>query len=121
MTSPSSRPTPQAGSRFSKAARLRFRREFERVGRQGVRLFGRNIVVEALSVSDSRLKLGVTVTKKFGKAHTRNRFKRCVREAFRLSMPFLPKGLLINVRPKSKDFIPTTQVIKEELKALFYR
>ena len=121
MTSPSSKPSSKAGSPFSKAARLRFRREFERVGRQGVRLFGRRIVVEALSVSDARLKLGVTVTKKYGKAHHRNRFKRCVREAFRLSYALLPKGLLINVRPKNRDFFPTTEMIKEELLALFCR
>lgn len=105
----------ESGSRFRKSARLRFRREFERVGRQGHRIMGRKLIIEALSLSDPRLKLGITVTKKFGKAHDRNRFKRCVREAFRLSYSVLPKGFLLNIRPRYKDFYPSTSSIKDEL------
>lgn len=103
------------GASLPKSARLRVRREFERVGRQGAKIMGRKLVIEALSVADDRLKLGITVTKKFGKAHDRNRFKRCVREAFRLSMGVLPKGLLLNVRPRYKDFYPKTRQIQDEL------
>lgn len=105
----------KTGATLPKSSRLRVRREFERVGRQGAKIMGRKLIIEALTVSDSRLKLGITVTRKFGKAHDRNRFKRCVREAFRLSYDRLPKGLLLNIRPRYKDFYPNTAQIQEEL------
>jgi len=100
---------------FPKSVRLRRRREFEKIGRQGSRLIGNKIVIELLSTSDDKVRLGITVTKKYGKAHDRNRFKRCVREAFRLSLPRLPKGLLLNIRPRLKSVNPTLSAVTEEL------
>ncbi len=44
--------------------------------------------------------LGITVSRRFGKAYRRNRFKRVVREAFRHALPYLPKNLQLNVLPK---------------------
>lgn len=45
-------------------------------------------------------KLGITVTKKYGKAHERNRFKRLVRESFRLLLSRIPAELEIHIRPR---------------------
>lgn len=46
-------------------------------------------------------KLGITVTKRFGKAHQRNRFKRVVREAFRLSNHQFNANLDILIQPRT--------------------
>ena len=104
---------------FPKSVRLLKRRQYEKLGRSGERLVGKKLVIEALSVSDNGTRLGITVTKKYGKAHDRNRFKRCVREAFRQAYPSLPKGVWLNVRPhakkQTKEVEISSSVIQDEL------
>ena len=64
---------------------------------------------------DSLLRIGITVTKKFGKAHERNRFKRMVREAFRLCKDRLPQGIDILVKPRSSAKDASLADIQSEL------
>lgn len=64
-------------------------------------------------------RLGVTVTKKYGKAHVRNRFKRIVREGFRYCLGDLPAGIQLNVKPRSAAQAATSLDILRELRRLF--
>ena len=74
------------GFGYPKEARLRKRAEFLRVYEQGTRIEGRYITVFLLPNSLGRHRVGITATRKaIGKAHDRNRAKRLLREAFRLS------------------------------------
>lgn len=82
-TSPRAK-TPNKSVRypFPKQRRLVKRHEYERVCRSKHKVVGQWLFI-AVAPTQFSFRLGVTVTKKFGKAHERNRFKRLVKEAFR--------------------------------------
>lgn len=62
---------------------------------------GRFIIVEARANQSLHTRLGVTVSRHYGKSHERNRFKRIVREAFRSGRDSLISGYDLNIRPRS--------------------
>lgn len=76
---------------------------------------GQWILVELRQSTHPYPKLGITVTRRYGKAHQRNRFKRLIREAFRLSYNLFPQGLEILVKPRSKANQAHRIIIQEEL------
>lgn len=67
--------------------------------------------------SDHPARLGVTIPKKTGNAVVRNRWKRLIRESFRLQQHQLPAGHDFVVRPK-KDAKPTWPEIKKSIPKL---
>lgn len=62
---------------------------------------GELLIVQMRRSSAAHARLGITVTKKYGDAHQRNRFKRVVREAFRLSPALRSASLDFLIRPRS--------------------
>jgi ribonuclease P protein component len=82
------------------------------------RLVGEMICIDWRASNYSCLRLGITASKRFGAAHERNRFKRLVREAFRLSMQKLPSGLDINVSPRHRAKSATMARVQEEMISL---
>lgn len=71
---------------FPKSMRLLKKQQFAKVKTLGKNRYGKFIIINAYRdpLHTHSLKLGITATRKFGKAHIRNLFKRRVREAFRL-------------------------------------
>lgn len=67
--------------------RLKRRREFLRAAQKGKRAARPGLVLQAVANGADFLRVGFTVTKKVGNSVTRNRAKRRLREAARLSLP----------------------------------
>ncbi len=104
--------------RFPKTARLRTRQEFRRVQRQGRRIQGLFLIFQFTSENFNDIRLGMTVSKQFGHAVSRNRLKRRIREVFRLEKHRLPKGLSLHVSPRPGIALPSTKQIQEDFNIL---
>ena len=91
-----------------KERRLAKRREFLRVYETGRKLFSRYCVL-FFAVNDLRYsRIGITTTKKIGKANVRNRLKRWTREVYRrerlpLSLDQNSLDFVVNVKPNAAE------------------
>lgn len=114
-------PPPQSGPQktgcliFSKGMRLRSRGEFQRVVKEGKRLVGKFFCVDCRPAK--RLRLGISASSRYGSSPERNRFKRLVREAFRLNYDFL-SSFELNVIPRQCAKKATLSEIREEMARL---
>lgn len=91
-----------------KAKRLAKRREFLRVYEAGRKLFSRYCVLFVAANGLGHSRIGITATKKLGKANVRNRFKRWTREIYRqqrepLGIDRRSIDLVVNVKPNASD------------------
>jgi ribonuclease P protein component len=107
-----------------KDRRLAKRREFVHVYETGYKLFSRYAVLFFAGNGLSRSRIGITATKKLGKAHDRNRLKRWTREAYRrlrapLGIDARSVDVVINVKPNAAD--ATFQDFSRELKRVLER
>lgn len=95
--------------RFPGSYRLRKSSQFQSISKNSHTFHGKVlfIVWKANGLAHSRL--GITVTKKFGDAHVRNRFKRLVREGFRCCLERELACVDIHVRPKVKKELPQNE------------
>jgi ribonuclease P protein component len=103
---------------FPKSARLLTRGQFQRMSRPERRVRAGPILIDISSNKNKKTRLGITVTRRYGKSHDRNRFKRLVREAFRFCLPLLPQGIDLVVKPRQEGEILTLEAIIKGLTML---
>lgn len=97
-------------SRFPKSSRLLKSAEFDRVFQRRRSRGDGVLVVYACENEIGAPRLGLVVSRKAGNAVVRNRWKRCLREAFRLSQSELPPvDLVVLPRPAAAASMPVVR------------
>ena len=87
--------------RFGAKYRLRRKADFQRAYQRHRAVSDGLLLVYACENDLAHSRLGMSVSRKVGKAVERNRWKRLIREAFRLHREELPIGLDLIVIPKA--------------------
>lgn len=96
--------------RFPAECRLRRQLDFERAYRRRASASDSLLLIFVCPNDLSQTRLGLSVSKKVGKAHARNRWKRRLRETFRLHRHELPPGLDLVVIPRGAAEPPFEQL-----------
>ena len=104
---------------FKKEDRILKRSEFLELSRFGRKLQNECFIVFFKPGRLDRPRLGITVTRKVGKAAQRNRIKRRVREFFRLNRQHLNQNWDINIVAKSKAVDLSSEKVYSHLQDLF--
>ena len=86
---------------LTKAQRILRSSQYRVIQKRGARFVGASVIITYHKGHGVIPKPGITVSKRYGKAHDRNYFKRLVREAFRQAE--LRKGIEINVAPRGNE------------------
>jgi ribonuclease P protein component len=105
---------------FRQNHRLRKQADFERVYQARVYAADDVLVVNGNRNGLEHPRLGLSISAKVGKATVRNRWKRLIREAFRLGRGELPAGVDLVVRPQ-KGAEAELELIRRSLRALARR
>lgn len=104
---------------YPKAVRVRTRRLYQQMARSSSRRVGHWLIIDFSPSKEQGTRLGITVSRHYGNAVKRNRFKRIVREAFRLCRLQLPHGLDLNIKPRNAvQEARSTDIIAEMLSLL---
>jgi len=124
---------PEKTARFPRAARLLRHADFERVYKQGRRHFSASLTVfywprpqtqppvtsTASSSSTAGLRIGFTVGRALGGAVQRNRMKRRLREAVRMSLPHPGVAADVVINPKKSLLTTDFAAVLNEITRAF--
>ncbi len=100
---------------FLKSFRITKRSEYKKIFLEKNRLVGNFILINYRYGKSDFPKLGITASKKYGKAYLRNRFKRIVRDAFRKNLSNLPPNIELNICPRKDAPLAKSMDIENEL------
>jgi ribonuclease P protein component len=106
--------------RFRKAEHLRRPSDFRRVYERKRSVSDNRLIVYACENGLPHLRLGLSVARKVGPAHRRNRLRRLYREAFRLTRHEMPVGLDLVLIPRGPEE-PTLEELKKALPRLVHQ
>ena len=89
---------------MKKEYRVKKSQDFDNIIRKKQSFANRQFVIYYQENKLDHMRLGISVSKKLGKAHERNRLKRYVRESFKTRKDFLKNyDIIIIVRPAAKE------------------
>ena len=103
--------------RFTADLHVRRMADFDRVYQRRIYAADDVLVINGCHNELPQSRLGLSVSRAVGNAVTRNRWKRRIREAFRLSRLELPMGIDFVVRPK-RGATPDFHAIQASLRKL---
>jgi len=106
---------------LTKADKILKRKDFIRLTRYGKKIHGRYFIAVFTPAQSDRIRLGVTITRKVGKAVKRNKIKRISREYFRLNRHNITGTWDINIIAKKEAGNLPTDLAFLSLKDLFDR
>lgn len=112
--------TNSGDQRFPAKYRLKLKRDFERVFKEGLVSADGVLVIHALRNGLEFSRMGISIGRRFGKAHDRNLFKRWCRESFRIQRIDLPTGIDFIVRAKAHGK-PDFPSVKQSMVAMLKR
>ena len=101
--------------KFNKSDRIRKSKEYGALVRKGRRLSNRCFVFNHRANNLNRNRLGITASKKVGKAVIRNRIKRVIREHFRNNRDKLGTGIDLNVIVRSESRSLSNEILVKQL------
>ena len=107
-------------ARFRPEDHIRKQADFDRVYRARNYAADDVLIVNGESNDLAHSRLGLSVSTKVGNAVVRNRWKRLIREAFRLSREQIPRGIDLVVRPQ-KGAVADFAAVSRSLPALAMR
>ena len=109
--------TPARPFAFRPHEHLRRPADFKRVYDRRRSASDASLIVYVCENQLPYLRLGLSVSRKFGGAVLRNRLRRLYREAFRLTRHEMPTGLDLVLIPRKPD-MPTLEQLKKSLPRL---
>jgi ribonuclease P protein component len=120
---------PRPAAKFTRSSRLLRHADFERVYKQGRRHFSASMTVFYLrrpepavapaKASAPGLRIGFTVGRALGGAVQRNRMKRRLREAVRLTLPADAPGADVVINPKKVLLTANFEALVNEVRQSF--
>jgi ribonuclease P protein component len=105
----------ETSEKFRAAQRLRSTRQFKAAYSRGARIHSSTLVLYGLLNDLGYPRLGITVSRKIGKAVIRNRVKRRIREIFRTRLQASGSGIDLVVNAKRTIVAAPFLQIRQEL------